>query len=113
MMEPSKYRTPVQVERIKRAESIGYVWERDSEYRLKHGRGRAASVTVGCLSILTGNVIGSARTMVVYPDGSVETHAQKGNSSSTTFSRSKLTNALQLKYEGRLPAPSDEDLHFN
>jgi hypothetical protein len=104
----SKYRTEPQDARIKSAEAAGYKWQRDSDYKL--GRGRNVRVR-GCISILTGNVIGSNRAMIVYPDGSVETIAQKGNSSNVTFNRHKLEAALAS--HGLRPGYlRDEDDHF-
>lgn len=103
----SKYRREKQVLRIKSAQSVGYVWSYDSDYQLKLGRGRHAHVVRGCLSVLFGNVTGHRRSMVVYPDGSVTTkdcpHGTK-----TTFSRSKLTEALSPRQR----QPQDEDEHF-
>lgn len=106
----SKYRTAVQEAKIKSAEGAGYKWERDSDYSLKLGRGRSARhAKFGCISVLNGNVTGSERSMIIYPDGSVETKAFKLGS--VTFSRSKLSNALSS--HGLLPGEcADEDAHF-
>lgn len=109
MREPSAYRREKQKLRIKSAESVGYVWDFDSDYQVKLGRGRGARVLRGCISVLFGNVTGHRRAMVVYPDGSVETkdcpHGHK-----TTFNRRKLTEAIVGAATTR--QPMDEDEHF-
>jgi hypothetical protein len=89
----SPYRTAAQVARIKSAEAVGYVHHRDSDYKL--GRGRRATAR-SCLCVLFGNSLGHERAMVVYPDGSVETQARKrGGSTTVTFNRRKLEDAMR------------------
>lgn len=74
MPDKSMYRSSAQKTRVTAAEDVGYVWQRDSDYQ---GRGRNGSKLYGCLVILKGNVVGRVRFMIVYPDGSVETHEPK------------------------------------
>lgn len=106
MATPSPKRTAKQRERIASAESVGYKWQWDSEYRLKFGRGRHAPSVSACISVLRGNVIGSDRSMVVYPDGSAVTAAwQNGR---VMFNRTKMSNAMAAMRDG----PVDEDDHF-
>lgn len=106
----SKLRTPQQQARIDAAIGCGYVFDRDSEYRL--GRKRSAERRLGCLSILFGNIIGHERAMVVYPDGSVTTQARKrGGSKTVSFEKEKLVTAL--RDHGLRPGEfHDEDDHF-
>lgn len=94
MSEASRYRTPAQAERIKSAESVGYVHQRDSDYRL--GRKGSPERRLGCLSVLFGSPTGHERAMIVYPDGSVTTHERKrGGSTTVNFDRRKLEGALR------------------
>lgn len=117
MPTPSRYRTQKQTERIATATGIGYVWQWDSEYRLRVGRRRTrySPGVIGCIAVLKGNPTGHMRMMVVYPDGSVETK-EPGRNGGVTFSRTKLTEALRsigiAREMRRTNEPLDEDDHF-
>ena len=87
----SRFRTPKQMEALARATSVGYEHSRDSEYRVTTREG----VRRGCMIILFGNVTGSARSMIIYPDGSVVTAPRKrGGSTSVNYDKRKLIDAL-------------------
>lgn len=114
-MTTSAYRTVVQKQKLANATASGYVWERDSDYQLKLGRGRFAQVRRGCLVILKGRPTGFERAMIIYPDGGVVVNdIRRGGG--VTFNRNRLAEALRAvgagAVSGQRPEPRDEDEHF-
>ena len=93
MTTASRFRTAKQVEAFNRAISVGYEHSRDSEYRLRVGRGGVTKV--GVMIVLFGKPTGLPRAMIIYPDGSVVTQERKrGGSEAVTFNTSKLSAAI-------------------